>query len=165
MPDFRIIWLRHGDATPSQGKQSDRDRKLTLEGKLAVRKTAAILKKQQWIPQVAFVSRSQRTQDSFEEFLATFATHLPVEIVETLYLGEWQDIKGVLESVREPKTVLLVGHNPGFSNSITYLTCHEVMLSPGEAACIEFSGETWEEALLSSGLWELKQVISRTTPG
>lgn len=156
----RLILFRHGEAAAKRSQQSDHERPLTEPGRISVQRTAKRLQNQQWEPNLALVSDAHRTQETFAEILSATSWYVPFQTHSQLYLAGWKEIRALLEG-RSVRSLLVVGHNPGFSDSVNILTGQNVILDTAEAACLEIQAASWEEALCSEGLWRLVSVEPR----
>jgi phosphohistidine phosphatase len=126
-----IYLLRHGDA--EEGVGDDAARRLTLKGErqaeAAGRALAALAAK----PDVCLASPKVRAADTAR--LACEALELELEIAADLRGGPFDSI--ALAAGRGD--VLLVGHEPDFSNEVARLTGAKVKLRKGGLAVIDGS--------------------------
>ena len=154
----KIIILRHGQATPPGA--GDHSRALTPTGKQQIAAAASALSD---IPiEAVLVSDSQRTQDSWAVFQNSL-DKLPEHIVITssLYLaGHSQVLQEVAVIPDEVNHLLVIGHNPGWSEMISLLSGEYCGLGTGEGAVLEYATNLdWVMALSEIGAWNLlKQV-------
>ncbi|MCR5877560.1 histidine phosphatase family protein [Phenylobacterium sp. J367] len=109
----RLILLRHGKAEPDSTSGDDFDRRLAPRGQ---RESAAMgehLADLGMTPDVALVSPSARTRETWGQA----ETHFPgaqAHFDKELYLADAGTIRQAAEKVgREHRTVMVVGHNPG----------------------------------------------------
>lgn len=156
----RLILFRHGEAAAKRSHQSDHERALTEHGRAAVQRTAQIIQNNQWQPEFALVSDARRAQETFAEILSATSWYVPFQTLSQLYLASWKEVRSLIDG-RPARNLLVVGHNPGFSDSVSLLTGQNVVLNTAEAACLEIEAEGWEEALHSEGLWRLDGVVPR----
>jgi phosphohistidine phosphatase len=124
-----IYLLRHGDAEEGQG--DDAARRLTLKGErqaeAAGRALAALAAK----PDACLTSPKVRAADTAK--LACEALDLEPEIAEELRGGSFDST--ALATGRGD--VLLVGHEPDFSNEVARLTGAKVKLRKGGLAIVD----------------------------
>lgn len=106
------------------------------------------------------MSDAHRAQETFAEILSATSWYVPFQTHSQLYLASWKDIRALLDG-RSARSILMVGHNPGFSDSVGILTGQNIVLDLGEAACLEIGAASWEEALHSEGFWRLVSVEPR----
>lgn len=156
----RLILFRHGEAAAKRSHQSDHERALTEHGRRAVQHTAKRLQSIQWQPDLALVSDASRTQETFAEILSATSWYVPFQSHNELYLASSKEASALLLG-RPERTILVVGHNPGFTELVNQLTGQHEVLDTADAACLEISATSWEEALASQGLWKLVAVEPR----
>ena len=124
-----IYLLRHGDA--EEGRGDDAARRLTLKGErqaeAAGRALAALAAK----PDACLTSPKVRAADTAK--LACAALGLEPEIAEELRGGSFDS--AALAAGRGD--VLLVGHEPDFSNEVARLTGAKVKLRKGGLAIVD----------------------------
>ena len=66
----------------------------------------------------------------------------------SLYLGGVESVQAELRTVpAEARTILLLGHNPGWEMCLQWLTGETGTLKTANAALLEGEGKTWPEAL------------------
>ena len=123
-----IYFLRHGEA--EQGAEDDAARRLTKKGKRQAKAAGRAMKALGTKPEVCLSSPKARAQQTAR--LACKALDVEVEVAEQLSGGPFAAT--VLAAGRD---VLLVGHEPDFSNAIAELTGGRVNLRKGGLACVE----------------------------
>ena len=109
-----LMLLRHGKAT-SPDATKDMDRPLAARGREAVPRIAAHLADEQLFPDLALVSPARRARETWE-LVEPALGPVPARFEPRLYV-----IRGVEPAVR---TLLLVGHNPGFEDLSKLLVGH-----------------------------------------
>ena len=146
--------MRHAEAEP-QTVGTDHARPLTRRGKSDARAMTQKLAASGWSPTRILSSDSQRTRETSvslaEAFDARVSWHAP------LYLGGTEAVEEVLRGcVPTEATVLLLGHNPGFSEVASLLAGGNVSLGTAHAALLSIDAEDWSEALTLAGSWTLE---------
>lgn len=108
----RLLLLRHAKSDRPPGV-ADLDRPLDARGREAAPRMGAYLASEGLQPDLALVSPSKRTRETWEAVAAALDA-VPLEIVETIYEAP---PKALLDAVRAGPdtagTLILVGHNPG----------------------------------------------------
>jgi phosphohistidine phosphatase len=108
-----LLLLRHGHAHAGDGS-GDRDRHLDKRGRRESK--AAGLAARSWVPDLALVSESVRTRETFDRFCRGLDHTLDVRYLDELYQADVSTLRRVVStSPTEVSTVLLVGHNPPVS--------------------------------------------------
>jgi phosphohistidine phosphatase len=123
-----IYFLRHGEAEPHASE--DADRRLTKKGKRQAKAAGKALKALGGGPELCLTSPKTRAQQTAKR--AAKQLGIEVEVAEQLSGGPFAPT--VLAAGRD---VLLVGHEPDFSNAIAELTGGRVNLRKGGIACVE----------------------------
>ena len=124
-----IYFLRHGDA--EHETQEDAARRLTEKGERQSEAAGRALAALGTAIDVCLTSPKVRAEQTAR--LACGHLDVPVEVVEELRGGPFDPL--ALATGRGD--VLLVGHEPDFSNAIAELTGGRVKLRKGGVACVE----------------------------
>jgi phosphohistidine phosphatase len=126
-----VIWiLRHGDAEDGTGKP-DADRDLTEKGERQSRDAGEALKKLGVQLNVCLTSPKLRARRTAE--LACEALGAPVEEDKRLGGGDFDP----LEVAAGRGEVMLVGHEPDFSQAVALATGSRVKMKKGGIAAID----------------------------
>ena len=124
-----IFFLRHGDAEDGDG--DDAARRLTGKGERQAEAAGRALAALGSGIEVCLASPKVRAAETAR--IACEQLGLEVEIAEQLRGGRFD----ALQLAAGHGTVLLVGHEPDFSNAVTELTGGRVRLRKGGIACVE----------------------------
>lgn len=158
---IKLIFMRHGEAEPPG--RDDLNRSLTARGQQKVRAVAAGLQRVDFVPDMILSSHANRTRET--TLLAAEVLQVPshtLNFCKPLYLADFGTLLEELSEIDgQGKTILLVGHNPGWSDIVSSLTNQALSLSPGDACCCVFDGsEPLYLALTSVGQWQLRAHIT-----
>lgn len=153
MPIHRLIVLRHAKSDWDSQARADHDRPLNERGQKEAPLVARRLVERGWIPERALSSDATRTRETW----ALVAPRLeearnapvPVEFRSELYLAGLEAIERYVAKL-DAKTVLVLGHNPGWEMAITSLTGRSVSMKTAYAALLESEGEDWRTVLSAS---------------
>ncbi len=132
---MECVFVRHGEA--SLKAPTDRQRELTERGHLQVAAAAQWLASN-WRPERLLVSPYLRAQQTAAAFLAAMpglrAAYAEFLVPDT----PLQELNGELAAI-EPQRVLLIGHNPLFSDAISWFCGDELreVMAPASMALIE----------------------------
>ncbi len=151
----RLLLLRHGKAD-RHSAGGDRERPLTHRGLSDSRRVGEHLAHQGLTPQLAVASNARRAKQTLEQALDAFPEHVAHLIENTIYNATSDHLLEILRhSPDRVETLLVVGHNPGFSELAIALA------GTGEAealqrmrlkyptaalAVLEFRLESWAQA-------------------
>jgi phosphohistidine phosphatase len=124
-----LYLLRHAKAVPQEEGGPDRERPLEKRGRRAAKAVAEWMAEHKVAPALVLCSPSLRTRETLELVAPEFP-HLPeILFEEGLYLATARQLLTRLRRVpAETRSVMLVGHNPGFQELAMYLS--EVVTGP-----------------------------------
>jgi phosphohistidine phosphatase len=112
----RLMLLRHAKAVP-QGNLADEERPLAARGRHDTPLIGKFAVSSGLTPDLALVSPSVRTRETWDLFAAAFASPPPHRPEPRLYSAPAERILELVRSAPEKvRTLLLVGHNPGFED-------------------------------------------------
>jgi phosphohistidine phosphatase len=117
----RLILFRHAKAERQAASGEDFDRGLTDRGCDDAKLMGRVLNDAGLKPDVAWISPSKRTRETWEEAAQAFG---PVETIfdRKLYLGSAKTMRRLIEPEEgRPGALMLVGHNPGLHQLVTEL--------------------------------------------
>jgi phosphohistidine phosphatase len=136
---MRLYLLRHGQADWPEWTGADDERPLTEEGIEEMRGVAAVLKRMKVIPDVILSSPLPRALKTAE--IAGKGFGVKVRECEELRPGFERRRCDKLLATVPGDDVMLVGHEPDFSNVIRLLTGATVKMPKAGVACIEMGEE------------------------
>jgi phosphohistidine phosphatase len=141
-----LYFLRHGDADWPNWKKSDDDRPLTKSGKKEMREVAKLLRRLKARPNVIVTSPLPRAAQTAE----IAADYLKAKLLEDdlLALGFGMDELQTLLKRHSVDSVMIVGHEPSFTDVISELTGASLKLSKGGVALVELDSESQKGRLL-----------------
>ena len=126
-----LMLLRHGKSDWDSGIAGDFERPLAKRGRLAVKRMGTWMRHNDISPDYLICSPAERARATVVilcDSLGIEAAHVRYE--DRLYLA---DVDELLQIVRhtppEVKSVMLVGHNPGFEDFLRYLCGDELPTS------------------------------------
>jgi len=151
----RLLLLRHGKAD-RHSAGGDRERPLTHRGLVDSRRAGEHLAREGLTPQLAVASNAKRARQTLEQALEAFPEHVAQLIENTIYNATADHLLEILrQSPDRAETLLVVGHNPGFSELAIALAgtgeagaLQRIRLKFPTAALavLEFPLESWAEA-------------------
>jgi phosphohistidine phosphatase len=119
----RLMLLRHGKSDWPNGVK-DLDRPLGTRGREAVPRVAAHMAEEQLFPDLALVSPARRARETWE-LVAPKLGDVPARSEPRIYESAPERLLSVLREVEpDVRSVLLVGHNPGFEDLAKLLIGH-----------------------------------------
>jgi phosphohistidine phosphatase len=155
----RLILLRHGESALNPGG-TDAERTLTANGREQAAAVGRYLKDQQLLPDLALVSSSARTRETFELVQGALG---PIEsrVESDIYNAPPERLQALVEAAEaEVRALLLVGHNPGVeelakalagSGDRYALSRMRQRFAPAAFAVIDFPVEDWATLVVGEG--------------
>jgi len=114
-----LLVLRHGHAQAGDWSV-DRERHLDKRGRRESK--AAGQAARRWVPDLALVSESVRTRETFDRFCRGLGQTVDVRYLDELYAADVSTLRRVVAAAPDDvSTVLLVGHNPAVSDLCAHL--------------------------------------------
>jgi phosphohistidine phosphatase len=163
LPKRRLLLLRHAKSAWPDGI-ADHDRPLSDRGLKAAPRMGAYMAREGLVPDLALVSTAWRTQQTWEQVASKLPPSIEQRDHDDLYEAPAARIAALLHAMDPSvRTLLLIGHNPGF---------HEMALGlvgSGEAeirnrlaekfptgalAVIDFEAHFWDDVRPRSGVLE-----------
>jgi phosphohistidine phosphatase len=154
----RLIVLRHAKSAWDTDAPSDHERPLNKRGRRDAVDVAERIEKLGWEPDTVFSSDSERTKETWDRMRKKFDKKTKVVFTRDFYEAALPQIRAVLSEVQEKtKTVMVLGHNPGWEEAVSELTGKEVTLTTCNAAMLSVEAKTWPEALEKR--WKLEHLV------
>ncbi len=148
-----LLLVRHAKAEAPQAGLDDHGRALTLEGREASARLAERLLAAGIVPDLALVSSSNRTLQTFKR-MATVLGDTPLRVEDDLYESAEERYMSVLKRAGDAHVVMVVGHEPTTSHVAAWLAGPGSLKRPLQkvaqgmttsgAAILEYDG-TWAE--------------------
>ncbi|MBA2505240.1 MAG: phosphohistidine phosphatase SixA [Thermoleophilaceae bacterium] len=140
----QIWFLRHGEAEPHDSRADDADRPLTATGERQSEMVGRALARLGCEFEAIFASPKVRALDTAKRA----AQLLGVEAVVHKPLGSGFDRKEALALAESYERVMVVGHEPDFSQVIGDLTGGRVDMKKGGVAAVRLDGSKGELIVL-----------------
>ncbi|MEZ4319042.1 MAG: histidine phosphatase family protein [Myxococcota bacterium] len=159
----RLLLMRHAKSSWKTAGQTDHQRPLSPRGRLDAPTMARRLQVLDWVPELALVSDSARTEETWAWMSAELDPVPPFELRSELYHGTITEIRAAIRArVTGQSTVLVLGHNPGWEDAIEALTGEVHPLTTANIALLSHPG-TWAEALDRAD-WVVEDVLRPRAP-
>jgi phosphohistidine phosphatase len=154
-----LIIMRHAKSSWDNSALGDHERTLNARGRRSAPIVAQRLLDAGYQLERVISSDSTRTRETWEGMWSVFPKVEPV-FTPNLYLGGIEEIKTVVsEQANSVGTILTLGHNPGLSMSVQWLTGEHVLLKTAYAAVVQSRSDTWSSSF-SRGKWTLVDLIT-----
>lgn len=156
----RLIVMRHAKSSWADASMTDHERPLNDRGRRAAPQVAARLTEIGWQPEFVISSDAARTRETLDCMCAVWGPELDCEYFRSLYLAGYESVLQE-SSVVDPnlKTLMVLGHNPGWEGLIASLAGESVVMKTANAALLEGEGETWRDAIAKRRSWKLIDVV------
>ena len=144
---MELYFLRHGEADWPNWKKDDDERPLTKRGKKEMREVAAFLRQVKARPDLIVTSPLPRASQTAE----ITAERLKVKCRQDKLLSPGfrrDDLERLLKKYPE-ESLMIVGHEPDFTETISQLTGGSLKLSKAGIALVELN-HSWRDGRL---LW------------
>jgi phosphohistidine phosphatase len=110
----RLMLLRHAKTERAAPGERDRDRKLMSRGRNDAPVIGAYMAHHHLVPDLALVSPAVRAQETWALVAPSFAKAPKTATDDRIYNASPAQLADVVRETRAAKSLLLVGHNPGF---------------------------------------------------
>ena len=158
-----LILLRHAKAVASSSDDFARD--LTAEGRAAAQRAGASFLQSDLVPDLAIVSPSARTRQTFEALQAACGTPIASRFSQTLYNATERQIRDdVRDLAGRAIRVMVVGHNPGIMEAALALASRDAganlaklreRFPPCAYAVLTFKAVAWADVATGCGRLDL----------
>jgi len=155
----RLIVMRHAKSSWKSDARSDHQRPLNKRGRRDALRVGIHIGEIDWVPDRVLSSDSMRTQLTFAGLTDGFGS-VPVEWLPAFYHGGTEALRAGLAGVSdEVESVLVLGHNPGWEETVTWLTGGEIFLKTACAVLLANDAASWTAAIAERGAWRIHTVV------
>lgn len=153
----RIMIMRHGKSDWHNNLR-DFDRPLNKRGKRAAAFMGAELKKRDIVPDKIISSPAKRAEETTKHIVQNLGFNKEIEWNKAFYFDYTNEVISVLRGLDDnTNSVLIVGHNPTWSELVSYFTVEFIEMLTASIAVLEFDSKKWME--LDKGSCKLKQFL------
>jgi phosphohistidine phosphatase len=146
----KLLLIRHARAT-HESSFADFERPLTSKGLKQAETMASRLQTNSILPQSLVASPALRTLSTANVFSQTLGLQQAVTN-KRIYDATLSTLLQVIHKLpNEEEFIAIVGHNPGISEALYYLSGNIKDVPPGSVALVEFDLNTWTEIHENSG--------------
>lgn len=158
MENSRVLSiLRHAEAEIGTGELGDFNRQLSPTGKHQICRLNEVLKKNDFKIEFLLSSPAKRAFQT-TEFISKDMKPVDIVFEKEIYEAEPEDLLKLIQNTDDNiENLLLVGHNPGLSALISYITGDGyINLRPGMMAVLDIYVDDWSMLGMESGV--LKEI-------
>ncbi|MEL6428260.1 MAG: histidine phosphatase family protein [Planctomycetota bacterium] len=152
--------MRHAKSAWGDESMDDHERPLNERGRGDAPRIAARLAELGWSPDLIWSSDAVRTRETAERMLPAFDDAPQVTFDPGLYLAGFGAIQEAAE--RWPgaaRTVLVLGHNPGWEQTASLLAGRSIGMTTANAVLFEGAGDEAAWATAIQDAWTLVDVL------
>jgi phosphohistidine phosphatase len=152
-----LYLLRHAKSSWKDDSLKDFDRPLKKRGREAAEQIGKVLAAEKLASStrqspLVISSPAARARETTALVLESAGLKLEPRFDERIYEADVRTLLEVVASIPDKaKTAMLVGHNPGFENLLSYLTGDDRHMPTAALARIEFEVGSWSEVTDGSG--------------
>ena len=151
-----LYLLRHAKSSWKDETLRDFDRPLKGRGRRAAEQMGQVLAEEKLKSPLVISSPAVRARETTELVLESGGFKLEPRFDERIYEADVRTLLEVAQSVPDSSdTAILVGHNPGFENLLSYFTGENRHMPTCALAKIEFDAVSWSEVAEETGRLEL----------
>jgi phosphohistidine phosphatase len=160
MDQPRLIVMRHAKSDWHTGSASDHERPLNERGRQDAPRMAQWLRELGWLPERVLSSDSTRTRETYELMADTIGRDVPVVWLKQFYHAGATAVRQALAVLSmQVRTVLVLGHNPGWEETIAWLSGQSATMPTAACALLTTPVPAWDAAVAAPRLWKLVDVL------
>ncbi|XP_057513842.1 uncharacterized protein At3g52155, chloroplastic-like [Actinidia eriantha] len=168
----RLILLRHARSSWKDRSLRDHDRPLSRTGQTDAIQVSHKLQQLGWIPELILSSDAVRTKETLKLMQEQVRGFLQAEVhfISSFYsiaAMDGQTAEHLQHAIckfskDEILTVMCMGHNRGWEEAASMFSDTSVELKTCNAALLEATGKSWEEAFSLAGFggWKLQGIVT-----
>ena len=150
-----LYLLRHAKSSWKDASLSDFERPLKRRGREAAQRIGERLAQEKLKNPVLICSPAVRARETAELVLKSSKLRVEERWDERIYEASLRDLLQVVTEIPDEKTVaILIGHNPGFEELLSFLTGEHRRMPTAALAKIKLD-VSWKDVEASSGKLEL----------
>lgn len=141
-----LILLRHAKSSWQNDQLDDHDRPLNNRGRKAATRIGRLLVDEVVNVDLVLCSTSVRTRETADLVFAEFKKPPTISYRDDLYHASPDQIVSILaEAGKQSKSVMVIGHNPGFEELLEQLTGKAIPFPTAALTVLEPNIEDWKQ--------------------
>jgi phosphohistidine phosphatase len=154
----RLILMRHAKSSWGSHAVDDHSRPLNSRGRADAPRMGARLAELGWAPDIVLSSDSHRTRETYERMSGAFDAAPIARFSRGLYNAGIRQLQPLLAELgEEATTVLVLGHNPGWSAAASWFSGTQIDMTTANAVLLTSIEARWSSAVLAE--WTLHDWI------
>jgi phosphohistidine phosphatase len=155
-----LIVMRHAKSSWDFEQLSDHERPLNNRGIKDAQRIGARLCKMEMEPHLVLCSDAKRTQETWQMLTKHFSRRPHVCFLPSFYHASIGPFQEAIEFVHpQTKRILIIGHNPGWSELQGWLTGTYVEFKTATVAILTNTSNSWQEASQTPRSWTQKHIL------
>jgi phosphohistidine phosphatase len=148
-----LLLFRHADAASPRGYATDHERPLTERGQQDAQAMGRFLAAIDQAPDRVVTSTATRARQTLTHARAGGGWSNRMRAEDTLYEASTHDVLAIVQQTdAEARAILLVGHNPTFTDAVTRLVGGgNVRMATGTIARVDLPVDTWADVQVERG--------------
>ena len=156
----RLLLMRHAKSSWKTDAPTDHDRPLNKRGRRDSPKVAAEIQRLGWTPDYVLSSDAARTAETLELMRKKLGFNGDGDLRSDLYHAGIDELREALRELSDDtKTVLVLGHNPGWEEAVEWLAGEATVMKTAYVALLSIHAESWAEGVDQGGAWTLHDMI------
>ena len=156
----RLILMRHAKSAWNAQAVTDHARPLEARGFQDAPRIGCRLVRMGWRPDRVILSDALRTRQTFEHLFDDETVRPEEEIEPRFYLGGIGEIRDALSEQDDAhRTLMVLGHNPGWEEALLWLTGVRERLTSANAALLRSTAATWKDTVLAPERYVLMEIL------
>lgn len=140
-----LLIMRHAKSSWNNDGLTDHDRPLNHRGEADAPRMGTALKDLDLTPQLIVSSTARRASVTAELVAESCGYDGDIQLDNSLYHAGVDEFIDSLRTISDDKTiVMVVGHNPGVSELVDYLTDMPEMMTTANVAIVKLPIEDWD---------------------
>ncbi|MBX7094901.1 MAG: histidine phosphatase family protein [Flavobacteriales bacterium] len=151
---IKLILVRHAKSSWNDLQLADVDRPLNDRGKKNAPLMAEVLKSKKILPDIIYCSKAKRSRSTAKRMAnVLFKDEKAFEVIPEIYEAEIMTLLHIVNRFQDKyKTIMLIGHNPGLTEFLNYLTEAGIGNIPTTGVAeIHFPFQHWKEISRDTG--------------
>ena len=141
-----LLLLRHAKSSWQDEQLDDQERPLNNRGRKAAARIGRLLFDQAINVDLVLCSTSVRTRETADLVFAEFPKPPTISYRDDLYHASPDQIVKILaEAGKQSKSVMVIGHNPGFEEFLVQLTGEAIPFPTAALAVLELNIKDWKQ--------------------
>lgn len=147
----RLLILRHAKSDWDVDYGEDHDRPLAGRGRKAARAMGRFIGLAHLVPELAITSSAVRADSTLKLAMQAGDWKCPVESTPRFYGANTADVLELLAERSDEESILIVGHDPTWSDVVHALTGASVRMATATLVAVDFEFRSWSSIRPNAG--------------